>query len=178
MTRSSSLLIVVPLLGACLWTTPEQAAEDALPYDGREGPTHMPGYPCLACHSEEHSPGDEVFVLAGTVYERAGDAWGLQGAEVRVTDEAGHELSVVTNEAGNFMVRDGDGDREDDERGRGETRIGFKLDWPLRVEVRHGERVRHMRSRIHREGSCATCHVLGAPSATSAGPIFLVEDPP
>lgn len=163
--RLAAALIVAPLvacLAGCLGTSPEQAAEDALPYDGREGSTHMPGYPCVVCHSE--------MTLAGTVYLRAGDAYGVQGANVRITDAAGQQLVLVTNRAGNFSLGGEDGG------GRGGRGLAAPLRWPLRVEVEGAGVVRHMRSHLQREHSCATCHALTGESATSAGPIYLLRE--
>jgi len=164
-------------LAACIGTTPQEEAEQALGDDSaEEGPTHRPGQPCLVCHGEDHSPGGEVFVLAGTVYRRADDVDGLEGAEVEVTEDDGDVFTVRTNRVGTFLVSVGEVD--EDERDEGWIGLSSAPDYPLRVVVRAaGGLEETMRNVIHREGSCAICHDRAGPGATSAGKVFVEEEP-
>lgn len=168
--KSFSLAALL-LLAGCWPSLEEEAARDLGPEVGEEGPTHRPGQPCLVCHGEDYSPGEKVFVLAGTVYERATDPRGLFGAEVRMTDAEDRGFSVLTNQAGNFMVS-ASGESEDE--GEGYLRIPFRPTFPVRVEVHRGANVKVMRNVIGREGSCAACHV-DPPGATSNGKVFVIE---
>lgn len=176
------LPILLLAFAACLGKTPEQRAEDALgdrdhclgedgPDDECGSPFHRPGQPCLVCHSEAHSPGDDIFMVAGTIYERPTDAHGLEGAQVHIADSAGHHLTVPTNATGNFYVmRSEDGDTDIDEGG---AEVPYDLVFPLEVEVEHGPNAQVMRSRIWREGSCAGCHE-GAPGTDTLERVFVL----
>lgn len=168
----AALLAGAAFAAGCLGTTPEEElADSAGPDEGEEGPTHRPGQPCLACHGEDYTPGGQVFFLAGTVYLRAGDARGLQGAEVEVTDDDGAVFTARTNRTGNFMVSVGG----DDEEEAGWVRLDRPPRFPLHVLVRGGASEKRMRNVIHREGSCAICHDRAGPGAASAGVVY-VED--
>jgi len=162
------------LTGACIGTSPEAAREANLGPEQPgvpQGPTHRAGQPCLTCHSEQHDPGGEHFLLAGTVYRRAGDPEGLEGAEVVVADAAGRRFTARTNRVGTFFVREG-GSGEPTQRGDGELHVPFRPTYPLRVKVVAGDVEQVMQGLIWREGSCAACHG-GEPSASSNGWIYL-----
>ena len=162
-----SLLLSSALLPGCIGTTPEEAAANALPDDGRyEGPTHRAGQPCLVCHD---------FTLAGTVYRLPDDEVGLEGAEVEVTDAEGVVFTAHTNRVGTFIVSTGGSDRED--RRDGWLHLARAPVFPLRVVVRYQDEEQEMRNVFHREGACAACHTRDGPGAASAGPIFAVEPP-
>lgn len=169
------LALVLLVAAGCIGTTPEEELEAAQGDDPNppEGPTHRPGQRCLACHGPDHSPGGQVFVLAGTVYRRAGDALGLGGAEVEVSDDAGAIIRVTTNRAGNFMVSVGEGGHP----GEGWLGIGRAPEFPLHVTVRAGGAEQTMRNVIHREGACAACHDRAGKGAASNGTIYLEETP-
>jgi len=175
------------LLGGCIGTTPEQAAEDALgdtdhrvPQDDGDietGPRHRPGQPCLVCHSEAHNPGGEIFVIAGTVYERPSSVTGLGGVTVSMTDAEGRAFDALTNPVGTFYVRvEGDLDAPR-LRSEGELQLPFTPTFPVRVELSRDADTIEMRSSIQREGSCAGCHERLA-SDSSPGQIYLLEDVP
>lgn len=180
------IALLVALAASCLAESPEEQAADELPPDPTAGgrddddddgsPTHRPGQPCLVCHSERYDEGEELFVLAGTVYRRASDTLGLGGAEVLVEDAAGHAFTARTNAAGNFMVSVHHGTAPE-QRGEGEFRIPWPLDFPLHVAVRYGGVEKRMRNVIHREGSCAACH-QAEKGAASAGRVFVEEVAP
>jgi hypothetical protein len=172
----SSCLALLALAAGCIGTTPQEEAAAALGDDpGEEGPTHRPGQPCLVCHGADYTPGEAVFVLAGTVYREAEDAAGLEGAEVEVTDDSGDTFLVRSNRAGNFMMSVGEVD--EDRRDEGWAGLGRAPQFPLRVTVRFEGAEQSMRNVIHREGSCAACHDRAGPGASSAGAVF-VEDAP
>jgi hypothetical protein len=171
---TASLAVAALTVGACLGTTPEEElAGSAGPDEGEEGPTHRPGQPCLVCHGEDYSPGGQVFVLAGTVYLRAGDERGLEDAEVEVTGADGAVHAVRTNRTGNFMISvAGDDEAED-----GWIRLARAPRFPLRVLVRSGALEKRMRNVIHREGSCAICHDRSGPGAASVGKVHVEAEP-
>lgn len=153
-------------LAGCLGTTPEDAERDALPDDEDGNPEHRPGQPCLLCHD---------FAIAGTVYRRASDRTGLEGAEVDVEDDAGHKFVALTNRAGNFIVRvEGDGPSPR-QRSRGQLDIPFKPVFPLSIVVRAGGVEATMESLAWRQGSCAGCHGPTV-EADSAGKIYVIEE--
>jgi hypothetical protein len=163
-------------LSACLGTTPEEQLKDSLGpyYDGDE--EHRPGQPCLACHGEGFTPGEEQFVVAGTVYPtptspRPDGLGGLAGVLVEITDAQDRTVSVTTNRTGNFMFERGN------EGGRGRGRIPFDLVYPLRIRISLGDVEQVMESVTWREGSCATCHSLEGPHESSEPPVYLMEAP-
>jgi hypothetical protein len=176
------LVCCMGVLAACIGTSPEQAAREALgPDTGRfeEGPNHRAGFACLACHGPDGSPegslsgpaGGVEIVLGGTVYGQAGDRYGAQDVEVVIRDDANHEISVHSNRAGNFYLTRGGGSTPQS-RGHGEVSIPWPLEYPLSIRVRSGADEQSMRGLIWREGSCAVCHDQ-APSATSNGRVFV-----
>jgi len=169
------LSLALLLLTGCIGTTPEEELAAAQGDDPNppEGPFHRPGQRCLACHGESYNPGGEVFLLAGTVYRRAGDAVGLAGAEVEVTDDDGKVLRITTNRAGNFMVSVGGGGRP----GEGWLGVARAPAFPLHVTVRAGGSEQTMRNVIHREGACAACHDRAGKGAASNGEVFLEKTP-
>lgn len=174
--RALAGLAALLLAAGCIGTTPEEELENAQGDDSaEEGPTHRPGQRCLACHGADHTPGGEVFVLAGTVYRRAGDAEGLAGAEVEVTDDRGDLFTVESNRVGNFMVSVGEVD--EDRRGEGWIGLSRAPEFPLQVKVRYAGTEQSMRNVIHREGSCAACHDRAGKGAASNGKVFVEKAP-
>jgi hypothetical protein len=149
--RGAPIALLVACLAGCLGQTPQDVEADSLPDDGREGPTHRPGQPCLLCHG---------FAVAGTVYRYATDTRGLSGVEVELSDDAGHSATAITNSTGNFIFE----------------RDPWTPLYPLHVTLRLGGVEKQMRNVVHREGSCGECHKPDK-GAASPGRIFL-EDPP
>ncbi len=173
--RAGPALALVAALAGCIGTTPQEELEAEQGDDAAdEGPTHRPGQRCLACHGADYTPGGQVFVVAGTVYRRAGDDAGLAGAEVELTDDRGDIISVTTNRVGNFMVSVGEAGRRDE----GWLGVASQPVFPLAVVVRQGGAEQTMRNVIHREGSCAACHDRAGKSAASNGKVYLEEAPP
>jgi hypothetical protein len=154
-------------LAACIGTTPEDAERDALPGGGGD-PEHRPGQPCLLCHG---------FAIAGTVYYRASDRSGIEGAEVDIEDDLGRRFVARTNRAGNFMVRVRSGLDAPEQRSRGRLDIPWEPEFPLAIVVRARGVETEMESLAWREGSCAGCHGPTV-EADSAGKIYVVEETP
>lgn len=153
-------------LAGCLGTSPEDAERSALPDDEDGDPEHRPGQPCLLCHD---------FSIAGTVYFRASDRTGIEGAEVDVEDAAGNRFVGLTNAAGNFIVEVRGSGSEPVQRSRGQLDIPFEPVFPLSVTVRARGEEAVMESLAWREGSCAGCHRPDV-AADSPGPVFVVEE--
>lgn len=184
MTRTP-LVVPFVLMAACLGTSPEEelAASLGPDYDLRgdddddEGSeTHRYGQPCLVCHGERLRRGGEVFAVAGTVYLRATDPVGVQGATVSVVDDAGRAFTVRSNRSGNFMVKVDRGRDAPRDRGDGEVAIPWEPLFPLETSVSLDGTEQVMETLVHREGSCAGCHDLDA-GASSVGRIYVLEEP-
>ncbi len=143
------------LCSACIGITNDDRARDALgPEYTEPGPRHRAGQPCLLCHSDIYGQ-SPYFAVAGTVYQLDGVS-GAGGVQVQLVDATGDEFIAITNDVGNFFVRE----RE------------WSPTFPLSADLNDGVNRIGMRSPISREGSCAACH--SAPmSATSAGPIVI-----
>lgn len=175
--RALAHLVSFALATGCIGTTPEEELADQQGDDParEEGPTHRPGQRCLACHGADYAPGDAVFVVAGTVYRRSEDDAGLAGAEVELTDDRGSVVTVVSNQAGNFMLSVGEVD--EDKQGEGWVGLSAAPAFPLRVTVRYAGQERRMRNVIHREGACAACHDRHGEGAASNGKVFVEKTP-
>ena len=111
------------------------------------GPDHRPGQPCVLCHSQGGPASDDVFALAGTVYETADAKVGAPNVEMLFVDSHGTTpvrigTPILTSKSGNFFVRESE--------------------WPdLRFPVKTAisrDTYHQMQSHIAREPSCATCH--------------------
>ena len=126
------------------------------------GPTHRPGQPCLACHSDAGDGEGPLMSVAGTVYQKRDRDIPAWGATVRLTDAAGAGYASRTNCAGTFYI----------------TVSDWEPVFPLQVEVDHADIPEPvpMESHIGREGACAGCHVV-QPGPTSPGRVFLYDDP-
>src|SRR5262245_52180936 len=59
-----------------------------------EGPLHRAGQPCLACHNGE-GPGENVFSVAGTVYQTNEELNPLPGAVLHFTDSTLRTFDVA-----------------------------------------------------------------------------------
>lgn len=94
--------------------------------------------------------------MAGTVYATLEAKKPVSGARVEMTDASGKTFVVETNCAGNFFVRP-------------ET---WRPQFPVKTKVSWGTQVMEMESAIHRESSCAACHMKTV-SSSSAGAIYL-----
>ena len=161
-------------LSGCLAET-AQEQEPAVQGDYEDGDEkHRPGQPCLLCHGPDHfprAPGEEIFILAGTVYGFVDDAEddGLDEVDVEITDATMRTVVVQTNSAGNFIVSEGDPKHK-----KGWLRISGTLEFPLQVSISKAGDEQVMRTTIAQEGSCARCH--GAtPDIDSVGRIYLFE---
>lgn len=162
---------------ACIGQSPEERARaDQGPgEDGDE--EHRPGQPCLVCHGAAYHPGNDVFVLAGTVYPTvdAPDDRGLEGVEVSFIDDAGHEFFALTNRVGNFMVEVRSGLEAPQQRARGRLRIPWEPVFPVSVAVLYQSEDVSMESLIWRDGSCAACHQGSEPGVDHVENVSLAE---
>jgi hypothetical protein len=76
------------------------------------GPLMRPGEDCMACHGGDGSILPErvrdakAWTAAGTVFDPADTAMGIEGAQVRITDADGFSFALRTNLAGNFYTRE------------------------------------------------------------------------
>lgn len=162
--RLAILLALSTASAGCIGQSPEQAEADALGPDPSglpNGPLHRAGFPCTRCHGDAWWQESPAFELAGTIYREPDGVRGMNDAEVIVRDASGRELTLRTNESGNFYLRQG----------------SANLDFPLRVSVRSGDSEQTMRGLIWRERSCSACH-RGPPGEASNGPVFVMEAAP
>lgn len=152
-------LASVALLLGGLASCSDPVIDDAISRLGDEdpavpvGPLHRPGQPCLACHSERGGA-DSIFVVAGTIFETAAPD-SPPAADVEVVMRDARNISpgsFVTNEAGNFFVRQSEWP---------------DVNFPFKVGLRRGGKQIVMTSTVNREGSCAFCHqpAQGSPNA-------------
>lgn len=163
--RRLALLALVHVLASC--TDPvRQAQIDALGPEApgqSEGPLHRAGQPCLVCHSSGGPASDHPFAVAGTIYTTAEGDVGATGVGVFFVDESAQRRQVVTNEVGNFFVREED---------------WSDLTFPFKTGVLRGTTGTLMNSPINREGSCNACHQpKGADARSSIGPAFAPGSP-
>lgn len=126
------------------------------------GPLHRPGQPCLLCHGAAGLA--PSFVAAGTVYRDPHGDVPASGVEVVLIDARRQRYRAHSNCVGNFWVSPSE----------------FQPVMPLWVSLRYraGQQtwLVDMESPMHRDGDCGACH--RAPKGpSSAGPVFLVEDP-
>jgi len=89
-------------------------------------------------------------------------------AIIGVAYALGQSVTVPTNAAGNFYVRDERG-RLDIDREEGEAKVPFRFEYPLTVELAYEGTTQEMRSTIWREGSCSGCHTAEEGPASPGG---------
>lgn len=70
---------------------------------GGEGDNMLPGSDCIACHDGSDREAPE-WTAAGTVYDDLYGSNAVQGATVRITDDDGAVIELVTGSAGNFRT--------------------------------------------------------------------------
>jgi len=161
----------------CLATSPEKQEQNAQGRGDEGDPEHRPGQPCLVCHRESFHPGDDVFVIAGTIFLRATDSdkKGLRDADVVITDAQEREIIARTNHAGNFMITVDEGRDMPRQKKNGKLKIGFHPEFPLHVRIRQGADEIEMQSLVWRDGSCAGCHRGPTATASSVEKVYLLE---
>ena len=160
--RLLALLVLAPLLAACVDETHDRQVQALGPEDPAvaPGPLHRPGQPCVVCHGSE-GPASRRFLVGGTVYAVQDQEAPAVGAQVSLEDIGGARFVATTNAAGNFFVTPDEG----------------PLDFPLQAQVAKGsDPPEMMGTNINRDGSCADCH---APKAgpTSPGRVYLALAP-
>ena len=124
------------------------------------GPLMRPGEDCMACHGGTGSlPAGERrrhardWTVAGTVFDPADTAVGIEGAEIEITDANGFRFTLTSNEAGNFYVRN-------------------QVTLPLAACISRNGTTVCQQSPVT-SGSCNSCHglaVLGAPQPPLLAP--------
>jgi hypothetical protein len=123
------------------------------------GPLHRPGQPCLVCHGGA-GPGSPEFAVAGTVFKTLDGRDFLPGADVTLTDTAGREVTLRTNQNGNYYI----------------PAEQWTVAYPMHVKVTYKGKVAEMKTHVGRDGACATCHVDPV-SQSTVGHVYLVADP-
>lgn len=155
-----ALCIVVTLVAACADPVLEAQIEALGPESPRvlPGALHRPGQPCLLCHA---STGNAPrFTVAGTVFLNPAAEQPVAGVQVQLIDATRRWFLAYTNCAGNFFV----------------TPQEYEPRFPLWVSL-SGHMLRiDMESAMNKDGDCAACH-LGKKSPTSAGHVYLTDDP-
>ena len=122
------------------------------------GPLHRAGQPCLLCHS---ATGEAPrFTAAGTVYSSSAVHKSVGGVKVQLIDAARRAHVAYTNCIGNFFV----------------VPQEFEPVLPMWVSLSGYRATIDMESPMHKDGDCGFCH-RPQKSPSSAGPVFLTEDP-
>lgn len=174
--RCALVLVAALAVPACIGTSPEEEARAALGDDDDGDEEHRPGQPCLTCHGADYAPGDDVFAVAGTIYLRAGDSNGVEGARIDMVDADGNAFSATTNRVGNFMVEVDTDLSAPRQRGKGRAEIPWDPVFPLEVTVSRGDLEQEMESYVWRDGSCAGCHTGPADGVDSVARVWLIEE--
>jgi hypothetical protein len=155
------LLGVLMLATACedpvLSAKADSLGRDQGPYEA--GPLHRAGDPCGWCHAKG-GKAHPYFDVAGTIYAHQSSSEALPGALIHLFDRHGKQVTLQSNQTGNFFA--------------GEGELG--LEFPLWVAVERDGKTTKMITPIFRERSCSACH-LEPQSPSSAGRVFLWEDP-
>lgn len=117
------------------------------------GPLMRPGEDCMACHGGDGTalPGEHLrhakaWTAAGTVFDPADTANGIEDAQVQITDANGFSFALRTNLAGNFYTRE-------------------TIRLPLQACLTRNGATRCQQSPVT-SGACNSCHglaALGAP---------------
>ena len=154
------LLLTAPLSGGCVDPVQQEQVAALGPEEPgvAVGPLHRSGQPCLICHS---SAGEASrFTAAGTVYGTATVRQPIGGVKVRLIDASRRSYVAYTNCVGNFFVLPGE----------------FEPVMPMWASLSGYDADIDMESPMHKDGDCGFCH-KPEKSPSSAGPIFLTEDP-
>lgn len=155
---------ILPLFVITLFACYDPVHEDAVANLGPEvpgipeGELHRAGQPCTTCHSG-NGPGAPEFSIAGTLFQKKGEALPFVGGIVTVTDARGSVRSVTSNAAGSFRIE----------------RRQWDPIFPLKVTVKFtDELTKVMRTSLNRDGGCAACH-RGRGDASLMPAIYLDE---
>lgn len=156
----TALLIACSLplsITACDGAAPDQADT----YDpAATGPLMRPGENCLRCHEPGFGDDAPTWSFGGTVYSFADEEdrinGGLEGAVLTVTDAEGTEVSVTSNERGNFHYPEG-------------------LVAPFLVKLEYDGMVTEPAYPMP-AGSCNACHSHPSPVGGAPGRIYPRDD--
>jgi hypothetical protein len=154
------VLAITAFATSCTDPVKDHAIERLGPEQGGvpEGPLHRPGQPCVLCHSDGGPASDHKFAIAGTIYDTNAGAKGAQNVQVFMLDAVLADRIAITNEAGNFFIREEE---------------WADLKFPFKTGVLRGTNGVKMVSTVNREGSCNFCHQPpSGDSRVSVGPIY------
>lgn len=121
-----------------------------------DGPSMRPGSDCLECHGRggganggEDGP---PWTVAGTIYATAQSTGsGVRGAAIHITDANGRQVTLHSQQVGNFYLADG-------------------LAFPLKVSIEGSGATKAMQRGVTAaDGSCNFCHHAGSTSAGVGG---------
>ena len=121
-----------------------------------DGPLMEPGENCQGCHGRdgvlflgERERHAKQWTVAGTVFDPANTAVGIESAQVHVTDANGFSFHLRTNQAGNFYSRE-------------------SVTLPLQACIERNGKTVCQQSPVT-SGACNSCHNLS---------VFNVPEPP
>lgn len=153
---ASGVLALATFATSCTDPVKDRAIEQLGGEPGTPNEEHRPGQPCVLCHSDGGPASNKKFAIAGTVFDSdKPGAKGVTGVKVFFIDSANQDRQAVTNNAGNFFIREED---------------WSDLTFPFKTGVARGAATAKMQTTVNREGSCNFCHGLVA-SRDSIGPV-------
>lgn len=103
-----------------------------------EGARMLPGSDCLACHTRGSGVRADVWTAGGTIFEADDGLAPASGVTVRITDDEGRVVELLSNAVGNFYTRSA-------------------LTPPLTAEVERDGEVLTMTTPVP-DGGCNACH--------------------
>jgi hypothetical protein len=129
--------------------------------DGRPGPTHRPGQPCVTCHGGS-GPAHTAFSIGGTVFAVKDQSMPMPGVRVTITDATNKSQTLTSNSAGNFYLGSDQ----------------WQPSPPMHVQIvcDSTKPPIPMTTHIGRDGSCADCH-HDPRGPESAGRVYIAGDP-
>jgi hypothetical protein len=121
------------------------------------GPLMRPGEDCLACHGGDGTVLTEptrhagAWSAAGTVFDAADSAQGVEGVQVQITDANGFDFALRTNLAGNFYTAE-------------------SIVFPLRACLSRNGATVCQQSLVMKPGACNSCHTITGPQPPLTAP--------
>ena len=107
----TALLPLLFVFSGCLAGSAQEQEPSVLgPQESEDGDReHRPGQPCLLCHGPDHfpfAPGEEVFLVAGTVYSFVDDDAedGLSDVDVKIIDANQREVTVTSKSDADYVL--------------------------------------------------------------------------
>jgi len=125
--------------GGGLQSVPTSTCASGTQWQGGESGSAMdPGRDCIACHAQGEGPN---YVIAGTVYQNAGEAddcGGVSGVTVEITGADLNVTTLTTNSAGNFY-----------------SRASIAMPYGVKLTSNNGTRIMVAHQSV---GACNSCH--------------------